>query len=309
MGVILAEVFWVGVLPCAVAAAMVAARRFVLRPAAVWATSVGGAFIVGMFALAARNGWSAGFDSLIHPNEASEWLPWFVLVAIGIDLMRIYARHPAAQLSAHFSAPAAALAVMLAVAIPPRLLASSIYSTRWTDIEKLGVLVLWAVVLSLVWFLLAAGRAGGQMRVRGVLLIVAASGMALVITLGGSFAVGRFAGVVAAALAGTLLGAACFRTPGNAPNGEPADGLSGAAGGLAVALGGLILVAHYYASLPALNAALLTAAVVAAGGRLPVGWPRGRVGPIALRTALCLVPLAIALALALAAATADPYAV
>jgi hypothetical protein len=188
-------------------------------------------------------------------------------------------------------------------------LAGSVYVTsRWSTAEKLGVLALWSALLAAMWFLLAAGRANGQTRVRGGLLVAVAAGMAITITLSGSITTGELCGVVAAALAGTLLGEACFSTPGNALHNQPADVPSAAAGVLAIALGGLILLAYYYASLTALNAALLAVAVATAGGRLPTTWPRGPAAQATLRAALSIVPLAIAVVLALTAANADPYA-
>jgi hypothetical protein len=65
-----------------------------------------------------------------------------------------------------------------------------------------------------------------------------------------------------------------------------------------MALGGLVLLGYFYAELTAASATLLLAALVAAGGRLPVAWPRGPLAQIAFRATLCVVPLAVALALA-----------
>jgi hypothetical protein len=60
----------------------------------------------------------------------------------------------------------------------------------------------------------------------------------------------------------------------------------------------LILLAYFYAQLPAASAALLLAATAAAGGRLSRAWPISRLSQMIFRAAICLVPLVIAVALA-----------
>jgi hypothetical protein len=310
MAIALAELFWVGIVPCVAAVATFGLRRFVLRPEAVWATCVGGAIIVGQFGLVGRHGWQSAIDSLLAPHEASDWLPWLVLVATGLSVLAAYASRP-------WKRPIAALACLFAIAVPARLLAGSIYVTsRWSAEQKVGMLLLLSAVLAAMWYLLAAGRANGQMRVRGGLLIVVAVGMAITVTLSGSFSYGELCGVVAAALSGTVLASIFSGATGSRSVGNDTDGLSSSAGVLTVALGSLILLTHYYVLLnkhdvpySALISSLLAAAVVAAAGRLPTGWPRQPAAQAALRAALCLAPLATALALAAWAATADPYAV
>jgi hypothetical protein len=67
-----------------------------------------------------------------------------------------------------------------------------------------------------------------------------------------------------------------------------------------MSLGGLLIVAHFYAALTATNAALLAASLVAAGGRLPAMLATGPAWRQAvIRAAFCLTPLAIAGALVL----------
>jgi hypothetical protein len=310
MAFALAELFWVGILPCVMAAViLLGCQRLAVRPTAAWAASLGGGLALGQFGLAARTSWQATLAALLQPHEARDWLPWLVLVVAGLGVL-------AAYVPSSWRRWMIALACLFALSVPARLLAGSVYVTsRWSLLEKLAVLGLWSAVLAAMWFLLAAGRANGQPRLRGGLLVVAAIGMAITITLSGSFTTGELSGVVAAALTGTLLGEACFSTPAATGSASAStDGLSGAVGVLAVALGGLILLAYYYVLLPnhtlqlsSIITALSILGVVAAGGRLPTGWPRGPVPQTAVRAALCLVPLAIALALAFAAATTDPY--
>jgi hypothetical protein len=110
--------------------------------------------------------------------------------------------------------------------------------------------------------------------------------------------------VTAAAVGGALVARVLMH--GSPVEGDYGDlGLSGAAGVLSMALGGLVLLAYFYAELAAASAALLLAALLAAGGRLPGAWPRGPMGQIAFRAALCVVPLALALVLAWTAMLAE----
>jgi hypothetical protein len=140
--------------------------------------------------------------------------------------------------------------------------------------------------LALVWLLLATARDDELPRLRPLLLVIATVAAAIIITLAGSFSLGRLCGVVAAAITGASLFAA--------------RGLSGAAGVLAVSLGGLTLLAVYYAKLQPANAALVLVSVVAAAGRLPDALSdRPASQQIVFRAALCLAPLGVALATSL----------
>lgn len=300
MSFAMSELLWVAVLPFGVAAlAMLVSTWLGLPNRAAWAKSVGGGYVIGQVALASRVGWRAGVGSLFQPREAGEWLPWLVMAAVGITVLAAYAPR-------NWQRWIVGLAAVVAVAAPFRLLAGSVYVTsRWGGLEKLGVIVLWAGALALAWTLLAAGRANGQPRVRGGLLLLVAVGMAAVLTLAGSIALGELCGVAAAAVTGAVV--ARVLKHGSLAGGmiDDDDGLSGAAGAIAMALGGLILLGYFYAELTATNAALLLAALVASGGGLPTAWPRGQAWQAVFRAALCVLPLAAALALTWAAMPAD----
>jgi hypothetical protein len=77
-----------------------------------------------------------------------------------------------------------------------------------------------------------------------------------------------------------------------------------------MSLGSLILLGYFYAELSMANALLLAFALVAGGGWVPTP---GRIGTgwrVAVRVALCVVPMALAVAGAYAATIADsasPY--
>ena len=65
-------------------------------------------------------------------------------------------------------------------------------------------------------------------------------------------------------------------------------------------LGSLIVLSHYYAELPVLNATLLLIAILAAGGPMP-GLLRGNAAwfDAAIRAVLCMALLAAAVAISL----------
>lgn len=309
MSFALSELLWVGIIPCGVAAlVMFFASRVGLPARAAWAKSVVVGYVIGQVGLASRVGWRAGASSLFQPREAGDWLPWLVMAAAGITVLAAYSPR-------NWQRWIVALAATVAAAAPARLLAGSVYVTaRWSLVEKLCVIVAWAAALALTWVLLAAGRINGQPRIRGGLLVVVAIAMAAVLTLTGSFTYGELCGVMAAAIMGAIGSAsALVAISKGSPTVSPpellllADGLSGAAGAIAMTLGGLVLLGYFYAELSAASAALLIAALVAAGGRLPIAWPHGPIQQTLVRTALCLIPLAVAIAIAVSAIQNDPY--
>jgi hypothetical protein len=274
------EALLAGVLPLLIAAAVaLALRRMRVRAPACWAAGVGVAYVVGQIGLASRRGFARGLQTLLAPREASDWLPHAVLLAMGVAILAAYA--PRA-----WRLGIVALSAALAIGLPLRLLAGHL-AQQWSALEKISHLALLAATLGLVWLLLAAARDDDFPRLRQVLLVVAALGAAAAITLAGSFTLGRLCGVVAAALAGAAL---------VAPR-----GVAGAAGVVAVSLGGLIILGLFYAQLHPAAAALLVVSIVAAAGRLPEAlatWPPWQ--RAVLRTGLCVVPLTVALATNLA---------
>ncbi len=288
------DVFWIGVVPAIVAAlVMWALNRLALRPTATWTAAVTSALVIGMFAQNVRVSWPTAFDKLFHPRVALDWLPWLVLAAAGITLLAAYAPR-------HWQRWLLAVACVFALTIPARLLAGSVYvTTRWSTLEKLGVLALWSLLFAALWLTLSLGRPNRQPLLRSGLLLVVTLGIAVTITASGAITVGELAGVAAATLCGSVA-VAWFC-------GTVADGPSHSAGPLAVMLGSLILLGHFYAQLSATHAACLAISVAAAAGWLPKIWPRKPLAEAALRSALTLIPLAIAVISAVAATTADPY--
>jgi hypothetical protein len=196
---------------------------------------------------------------------------------------------------------AVALAAILIDALPLRLLAGSVYVTRdWSLLETLIHVMLLAATFGLSWVLLAAARESDQPRTRSAMLIVVAAGMAISMALSAGLANGELCGVAAAALTGAWFVSG-------------ARGLSGASGVLTVSLCSLVMLSHFYAQLTPINASLLLASLVFGGGRLPdvvSTWQPWQ--QVAVRTGLCLAPLALAMARSFVESqtgvSADPYA-
>ena len=180
---------------------------------------------------------------------------------------------------------------------------------QWTALEKFAYLALLAATLGLTWLLLASGGKGRQSSARPFLLVIVTAATAVVLTLSGVFVYGQMCGALAAALAGTalarLLGATRSARAASVPLALPvrtgfhSNGLTGAAGVITFSLGSLILLGHFFAELSALNALLLAVSLSAAGGPLPSAFLRRPAWQqLALRTAACLLPLALAIAAA-----------
>lgn len=300
------ELLWIVTVPLvAAAAAAFVARRLRLRPQAAWAGGVGLGVVAGQLGLSSRAGFAAGLAALLRPHEARDWLPPAVLLAMSVTMLAVYA--PRA-----WRRWIVALAALVTIGVPVRLLAGHV-AQQWSAAEKLAHLTLLAAAIGLVWLLLATARDDEQPRVRAVLLVLVALGASFVIALSGSLEYGKLCGVAAAAVAGT---AVCHwlcqwfpRHDGPAlpEPAAPGSDLAGAAGVITFSLGSVVLLGHFYAGLTAANAALLALSLVAAGGRLPAVAAEGPPWRHALiRTALCLVPLALALITAVAAVISVP---
>jgi hypothetical protein len=287
------DLFWIGLVPCALAAlAMGLAVRTGLRPTAAWALAIGGTIFLGLTLQHLRVNSQTALDKLLHPRVGLDWLPWLVLVAALITALAAYAPRT-------WQRWLLALACVFTIATPLRLLASNAAAmSRWSAAEKLGVLACWSLLFAVLWATLALGRRNSQPLLRSTLLLVVTAGIALTLAGSGSITLGELTCVVAATILGAIAAASVvgFMRP---------DGPSSAAGPLAVALGGLILIGQSY-ELTTTNAVLLAFSLAASSGYLPE-WPRQQIGRAAVRVFLTLVPLAIALALALSTATPNPY--
>jgi hypothetical protein len=294
---------YAGLLPFVASAAIVLSLGWLrVSPQATWAWAVAGGFIVGLVGLKSESerGLVVAIRSFATPQDAADWLPILVLLALGASLVILSTPPSGRRL-------ALALAGFLTIAATLRLLGGYAGFTRdeWTIPGKVACLALYAGVLGLLWKLFAAddGSAGKQPE-RQPLLVFVAIGAAIVLTLSGVLVYGQYCGALAASLTGAALACSVIGATGyaSARMGSPTEsfkafnGVSGAAGVLTFALGGLIILGDFFASLTTTNAGLLFVSLAAAGTALPgvvadrPAWQR-----VATRAVLCLVPLAVAI--------------
>lgn len=285
------ELLYVAALPLAVAAIVtLAGRPLRLNAPTAWAMSVAFGYVAGQLGLATRTG--DALSEFLHPREAAGWLPHAVLLALCATILAIGAPRP-------WNRAGIALAILLIIGLPVRLLHGSAYDLRWTLLEKSAAISLLAIALGLMWLALASVTEADHRRLRPVLLIVVTCIIAVVVSLSGVLVYGELCGVLAAALTGAFLAS---RTPH----------VAASAGVVTVSLGSLTLLSSFYAELTPTNAALLITAILVAAGPIPaVMSPRPERLKAALRVALTLLPLSIALLQTIAAnrapAAASPY--
>lgn len=248
-------------------------RRLRLPPQIAWAIGFSLAYIAAQFALDSRAaGWT--WPSLLWPLEARDWLPAAVLLSLAWTIL-------AASAPTNWRFRLLALATLLVVAVPARLLAGPV-AQRWSTAEKLFHLGLLSAAFGLLWLLLSSSRSHEQPRTRAALAALVAAVAAIVMTLSGSFTYGQLGAAVAGAILGATVGSAA--------------GPEGAAGPITFSLGSLVLLSCYYAQLTAVSAALLLLALVLAAARVPnaaatlPAWLQA-----AIRAAVCMFLLGVAL--------------
>lgn len=301
-----ATLIYAGLLPFAASAiiAFALGRMRVSHPAT-WACGLACGFVVGLFGLKSQAGFAAALKSIAQPHEAADWLPIIVLLALGVSVLLLSAP------PSHWRRTIA-LAAVLAIAVPLRLLSGNVRLThdQWSPLDKFAYLTLLAATLGFVWLLLASGSDEQPSLARLLFLVIVAVGTAVVLTLSGVFVYGQYSGAVAAALTGTalavFLGATGPQRSGATGSASASQrfalpGLPGAAGIITYSLGSLIILGHFFASLSVANTVLLMLSLAAAGGPLPEfmicrpAWQR-----ISARATVCLIPLIAALAKSLA---------
>jgi hypothetical protein len=292
---------YAALLPFSVAVVVaLATRRLRFDPGVAWAAGIALGFVAGHVGL-------AGYRSLIEPREAVHWLPLAVLLATGIAMIANNTRHALGSL-------VIALSAAITIGLPLRLLAGSAYvAFRWSLLEKLAYASLLSATFALTWLLLGSARDDEHPRLRPLLLIIVASGAAVVFALSGVFVYGELCGALAVAVTGTMASAVADDTryprihvPFFPLRAAPSPWrLAGAAGVVTCSLGGLVVLCVFYGKLTPVNAAMLLLSLVLAAGRLPrfIG-SLPALQQAAVRIGLCLVPLAIALVRAALAAQA-----
>jgi len=275
------DIFLGGILPATVAAVvMLAARRFRLRPSTAWPVSLAAGCVTGQLGLAAQAGIDQAIGNVLRPRVAHDWLPLLIVGAAAVGIVASVGRQRIAG----------GLSVAVCAAAPTLFLWKSVYvQNEWSRLESAAWLSLLSIALLVIWRLLAGAPADSQPFVRATLLILVALGIAGVLGMSGSFSYAQLAGAAAAALIGTKLAAL---------RGRYLEGLGGAAGVITLAIGSMLLLGYFFAELTPGNAVLLTLALLAAGGPLPLKNIASARWQIVLRAMACLAPLAIAIILA-----------
>jgi hypothetical protein len=291
-----------GFVPLAVAAitALVLLRGNA-APRVIWPVAIAVGFLTGQLAIKSEAGLGTALYRFVQPQEAVDWLPLIVLLALGVTAVTNHA-----SIVGRFRTTALAAAFTLAV--PVRLLSGNVRLTHhWSVFEKLVYLSLLAATLGVVWLLLATENKEEPLLLRAGLLTLVAVGTAIVTTLSGAFVAGLSCGAVAASIAGTAL--ACTLLPirfgsgatgaasgaASAQQRRSSAGIPAAAPVITFSLGSLILLGHFYAYVTITHAALLFLSLAATSvplpnflGRAPI-WQQA-----AARTLVCVLPLLIA---------------
>lgn len=289
-----------GVVPFAVAlVATTVAAKLGAVPRVYWLLGTASGFISGYVALKNQTGVASAIASITRPQAAADWLPFIVLLALGVSLLLAQTSHRWVGF---------ALAMLLVLAAPLRLLCTNARLTsEWTAPQKFVCLGVLASAFAAIWIVLARNQNVQTARTRLFLILVDATGIAAALTISGVLVYGQACGALAASLAGTALASALVQWlyRDSAADGAEAgratasnSGLPAAAGIIAFSLGSLIVLGHFFADLSATTALLLFVSLAAAGGPLFDGLLQSAVWQNAvIRTLACLVPLAVAVTL------------
>jgi len=304
------EILLGGLLPAILAAVVLAVVWKLTRHAgAAWSAGLVLGCVAGLWALDAHAvGISIAVAKSFNPHEARDWLPAAMLLSMVPSALS----HPNSKSCQSTSAITGAgksgrviawlLGIVLCVLLPWRLLAGSAYLPNvssveasfegmggWSTFETVAWLGGIGAMLFVFWFVAAWEGKSNSWRLRGLLAIAVVLGAAVTLAMSGSITYGQLLGVLTAALAGSWVVAIMLRLE---------SGPEAAAGPLVAIFGGALVLAHFYSELKLLHAGLLLLAMaVAIGGWLPEAKLSCR-GQLALRSLLCLIPLAIVVTLA-----------
>jgi hypothetical protein len=282
------DFLWGGALPCAAAAlAVVLGWTTTRRPAAAWSTGVVVGYAAGFVALEARGvGLPAALSKLIQPQESHEWTPLIGLIAVAPALF--------GAAIGKWRLLRWLLAAVLYAVTPLWLLwggrylpnaeirASGFATSAWSIGDAISIVgAVAATTLAVWWSWETVDRESGA-ATRSLLTVAALVGAAATAGLTGSFVYAQAFGVLAASVGGCLIAATLLRVKA---------GPEGAAGPVLLVAASLLLLAVCYSELHPLEAVCLGAAILLAAGWIPGLARLRRRRQIALRTALCLVPL------------------
>jgi hypothetical protein len=301
----IADILLGGVLPGVIAvAALAGVWKLTANAASSWRTAAVASFLVGLWALDAQGvGVVNAIAKSMRISEARDFLPLMVILAVIPDAVAAGGKRGAIL--------GWIVRAGLCVFVPWRLLWGTRYLPKvapppnfdmgaWGPLEA----VLWiggvAAALLAVWSLVRAENTEAP-RLRSMLAVLAALAASATVAYSGSLTLGQLMGVLVAALTGCAV-AAWWMKVGRGPD--------AAAGPIAVACGGVLVLAHFFAELKLLYAALLLVGLaVGAGWFFP-----GKKWSTPVRCVVCLAAIGVAVgmarmdfAAAQAEAASNPY--
>jgi len=283
-----------GLTPLAFAAAGFALGWTVSRrPTAAWSAGVVLGYAAGTAAIDARGaGLREALSALVRPQEAYQWIPLMGLIAVAPSLAAAMGNRRALRWL---------LAAPLCALVPLWLLWGGKYLPSLADRETGfatsawiagdAVLILGGVACGALatWWLLERMESIHATRSRSLLAIIALTGAAAAVGLTGSFSIAQGFGVLATSLGGCFLAVWLLGIKA---------GPEAAAGPTLMIAGSLLLLAACYSKLQPLQAVGLWMSMTLSAAWIPGLSRIGGRWHVALRTALCLIPLTVIVGLA-----------
>jgi hypothetical protein len=280
---------YAGIVPLVAAAcAALVCRAIGASNRGAWAASVTAGVLAGQVGWKSQAGIGLALRAFARPAEAADWLPIIFLLALGLTLLFFVA-------TPRYRRLLIVLAAAFCVSVPLRLVSGNVQFQEWSAAGKIIQLALLAAAYGLVWVVLVKKGEeqtfGGRVVATAIVAVVAA----VVLTQSGVLVYGLACGSVAAAIGGAALVDVLLADNTLERKRFAFRGYTGAAGPITFSLGSLIVLGLFFANLTTLNAMLLLAAMVAAGGPLPGAFvTRPLWFQLAIRALFCSIPLVVA---------------
>jgi hypothetical protein len=287
--VTMADILLGGILPGIVAvAALAGVWKLTHNAASSWRTAAVLSFLVGMWALDAQGvGVVSAIAKSMRITEARDFLPLMVILAVIPDAVAASGKQGAIL--------GWIMRAGLCVFVPWRLLWGSRYLPKvapppnfdtgaWGPLEATCWIGGAAAAMLTVWAMVRAENTEAP-RLRSVLAALVAFAASATTAYSGSLTLGQLLGVLVATLMGCAL-AAWLMKVGRGPD--------AAAGPIVIALGGVLVLAHFFAELKLLHAVLLLAGLTVGAGLF---FP-GKKWSMPVRCAVCLLAIGVAVGMA-----------